>query len=184
MKKFFLNTVMLVSFSTFLAGCGGGGGAPAPKTQGSVAIYLFGTMSSSSKVASIESKFTVPSGIMVNYSSPPGVNTGIHPLHSGSIVPSGLSVFSKDDFSTAYDIDNQMLTVGVVNKQMINIQSNVIGNGLEIATLSFKLTTPDVFPVLPTPWQDPAAVVFQNTLSVDTVVKTGLTLKFITSFFP
>lgn len=187
MNKYFLNTVVVAFISLLFAGCGGGSSSPAPKTQGSVAVYLFGSMSSASKVAAITSEITVPAGIMINYSSPPGVTTGKHPLRSGSIIPSGTSTFSKGDFNTLYNLDNRTLTIFLVNKNMKDIKSNLIGNGLEIATLNFMLTTPDVLPTLPVPWQDPAVVVWQDTtLQVapftETVIKTGLKLNFISSF--
>lgn len=189
MKKTFLNTAVLALVSLLLTGCGGGGGGgTAPKTSGSIALYLFGTMSSASKVASIKSQFTVPAGIMINYSSPPGATTGVHKLRSGSIVPSGLSMFSKDDFTSTYNLDNKLLTIGVVNNQMKDIKSNITGKGTEIATLSFKLTSPDALPIVPTPWQDSAVEVYQETIvpglpMPETDIKTGLILNFVTSFY-
>lgn len=183
MKNIFSTILVIASFPLFVAGCGGGGGGTTPKTQGSATAYLFGSMSSASKVMSITSKFTVPDGVMVNYSSAPGVTTGIHPLRSGSVIPSGLSMFSKADISTSYNTYNRQLTIGILNNQMKDIKSNMTGNGAEIATLSFKLTTPDVLPTLPTPWVE----VYQRTsftepLPPETVVKTGIMLNFMTTY--
>lgn len=190
MKYFFFNTVAVVFTSLLLAGCGGSSSPTyVPKTQGSVALFLFGSMSSASKVASIETRFKVPDGIMVNYSSPPGITTGIHPIRSGSFVLSGSSLFSKNDITTTYDTspDKRELRIFIMNNQMKDIKSNITANGLEIATLSFKLEAPDVIPTLSTPWQDPAVVVWQDTTTLvypftESAIKTGLKLNFISSF--
>lgn len=191
MKTLFLNAAAVLAVSVILTGCGGGGGggtAVIPKTQGTTTVYLFGTMSSASRVATLHSEITVPDGIMVNYSSPPGATTGKFPLRSGSIVPSGPVKLSQNDITAEFSLSDRKLSIDCINtpdfatQARKNVKSSATGNGAEIATLYFKLKTADVLPVLPTPWQDTTVVVGEETSSLDVIYATGLKLNFITSF--
>ncbi len=190
MKYFFLTTMAALTMSLLLAGCGGGG-SPAT-VKATTTVYLFGAMSSSSKIVTIHSELTVPEGIMVNYSSPPGATTGKFPLRSGSIVPSGPVKVAQSDITADYNLSDRKLTIDYVNtpdfaaatESSKKIRSGVTGNGVEIAILNFKLTTPNSIPVLPSPWQDINASIYEETSSLSIINSTGLKLNFITAFKP
>lgn len=191
MKAFFLNTAAVLSISVVLAACGGGGGgASSPSTQGATTVFLFGTMSSTSKVATLQSEIIVPDGIMVNYSSPPGVLSGRYPLRSGSIVPSGPEKVPMADVTAEYNLADRKLSIYYLNAPDFstltrkNIKSGTSGNGVEIATLNFKLTTAGALPIIPTPWQDSAVSVYEETSSSSVLPATGLKLNFVTTFQP
>lgn len=191
MKNLFLNSAAIFALSIILTGCGETTADP-PKTRAATTVYLFGAMSSSSKVASIETDFTVPDGIMVNYSSPPGVTNGKFPLRSGSIVPSGPVKFSQNDITSAeYNTSDRKLSIKILNTPDLsnagitkNIRSSTTDNGVEVATIYFKLATADVIPVLPTPWQDTNAIIGEDSSSLGIIYATGLKLNFLTTFIP
>lgn len=193
MKKIFLNIAAVLTMTIIFTGCGGGGGSsPATKvvTSAVTSMYLFGTMSSSSIVATLHSEITVPNGILVNYSSPPGATTGKFPLRSGSIVPSGPVKFSQSDITADYNLADRKLSIDCVNWPDFStsirkkIKSGTTGNGVEIATLNFKLATAGVLPTLPSPWQDIDASIYEETSSLSIINSTGLKLNFITAFKP
>lgn len=191
MKRFILITMALSALSGILAGCGGGGGgAPAPNTRAVTTVYLFGNMTSTSKVATLHSELTVPDGVMVNYSSPPGATTGKYALRSGSVVPSGPVKVSQSDITAEFSVSDRKLTIDYINTPDFstlirkNVKSGSTGNGVEVATIYFKLATADVLPVLPSPWQDLTVVVGEETSSLSIIYATGLKLNFLTSFMP
>lgn len=191
MKRFILLTMTLSALCGMLAGCGGGGGgAPAPNTRAVTTVYLFGHMTSTSKVATLHSELTVPDGVLVNYSSPPGVTTGKYAVRNGSVVPSGPVKFSQSDITAEFSVADRKLTIDFVNSPDFttqlrkNIRSGTANNGVEVATINFKLATADVLPVLPSPWQDLSVVVGEETGSLSIIYATGLKLNFSTSFVP
>lgn len=190
MKRLILITMALSALSGILAGCGGGGsGAPAPNTRAVTTVYLFGNMTSTSKVATLHSELTVPAGVMVNYSSPPG-GTGKYPLRSGTVVPSGPVKVSQNDITAEFSVSDRKLFIDFVNSPDFttqvrkNIRSGKTGNGVEVATIFFQLATADVLPVLPSPWEDVTVVVGEETSSLSIIYATGLKLNFLTSFVP
>jgi hypothetical protein len=189
MKRFILITI-LSALSALLTGCGGGGGGtPAPNTRAVTTVYLFGHMTSTSKVATLHSELTVPEGIMVNYSSPPG-GTGKYALRNGSVVPSGPVKVAQSDITAEFSVSDRKLTIDFVNSPDFttqvrkNIRSGTAGSGIEIATINFKLAAADVLPVLPSPWQDLTVTVGEETGSLSIIYATGLKLNFSTSFMP
>lgn len=191
MKRFIFITTAFSALCIILAGCGGGGGgAPAPKTQAVTTVYLFGNMSSTSKVATLHSELIVPVGVMVNYSSPPGATSGTYSLRSGSIVPSGPVKVSQSDITAEFNVSNRKLTIDYINTPDFstllrkNVKSGSTGNGIEVATIYFKLVAADVLPVLPSPWEDLTVVVGEETSSLSIIYSTGLKLNFLTSFVP
>ncbi|HXE96056.1 MAG TPA: hypothetical protein VN642_06605 [Dongiaceae bacterium] len=191
MIKYLSNTAAVLTMSIILGGCGGGSSEP-PKTQAVTKVYLFGKMSSSSRVATIESGITVPDGIMVNYSSPLGATTGKYPLRSGSIVPSGPVKFSPNDIVfTEYNLSDRKLVFKFLNTPELNnkgitknIRSGTEGDGVEVATMYFILAKPNVLPILPTPWQDTAALIGEDSASQGIYYAEGLNLNFVTAFLP
>ena len=191
MKRLILITMALSALSGILAGCGGGGsGAPAPNTRAVTTVYLFGNMTSTSKVATLHSELTVPAGVMVNYSSPPGATTGKYAVRNGSIVPSGPVKVSPNDITAEFSVADRKLFIDFVNSPDFttqvrkSIRSGKTGNGVEIATIYFQLAAADVMPVLPSPWEDVAVVVGEETSSLSIIYATGLKLNFLTSFAP
>lgn len=191
MKNYFLKTATVLAMSIILAGCGGGGGTTVPpKTQGTTVVYLFGTMSSSSRVATLHSEITIPDGIMVNYSSPPGATSGKYPLRSGAITPSGPLKVAQSDVTAEFSVADRKLSIDYLNTPDFttmarkNIKSSTTGSGTEIATLNFKLKTADVFPTLAAPWEDVAVSIYEETSTLNVINSTGLKLNFVTTFMP
>lgn len=190
MRNLFLNIATLATLFAITAGCGTGTDTPAPKTQAASTVYLFGTMSSTSRVATIHSETIVPEGIMVNYSSPPGATTGKYPLRSGSIVPSGPVKIAPADVSAEFNLADRKLTIDYINNPDFttltrkNVKSGTTGNGIEIATIYFKLKAPDALPVMPAQWQDLSVVVGEETSSLSVIYATGLQLNLVTTFIP
>lgn len=192
MKRFILISMTLSALSGILVGCGGGGGGTAPNTQAVTTVYLFGHMTSTSKVATLHSELTVPEGVMVNYSSPPGATTGKYAVRSGSVVPSGPVKVSQNDITAEFSVSDRKLTIDFVNSPDFNTQirknvrSGTVGSGIEVATIYFKLAAPDALPTLPSPWQDLAVIVGEetNSGSLSIIYATGLKLNFVTSFAP
>jgi hypothetical protein len=158
-----------------LSGCGsGGGGSSSPPTKAVAAVYLFGNMSTNSKVAAIQSTFVVPTGILVNYSSPapPGYLANTYPLRSGTIVPSGPVALTAAEITGSYNTASGKITISMVNQNGLDMRSSSIGPGTEIASIIYNLPAPGVIPVLPEPWEDPLVTVYQHraTLPVASVV--------------
>lgn len=161
-----LMALIICSFSVLtVCGCGGGGGgaaAPPAATKAVTTVSLFGAMSSSSKIATVQTTMTVPSGIMVNYSSAPGVNSGTFPLRSGAVVPSGPVQLASADISGTFNTVSKKLTINLFNNpsRSLDLQSSTAGNGAEVATLNFTLASPGVTTSLPA--EDPTAIVSQD----------------------
>lgn len=143
-------------------GGGGGGSTPPVAAKAVTKVNLFGAMSSSSKIATVQTTMTVPSGIMVNYSSPPGATAGIFPLRSGFAVPSGPVKVAANDISGTFDTASRNLTISLLNNPSspLNLQSSTTGNGAEIATINFTLASPGV--TTPLPAEDLAVTVGQD----------------------
>ncbi|MCM0084514.1 hypothetical protein L4X63_23335 [Geomonas sp. Red32] len=188
MMKITVAALVALWAAVTLTGCGGGGGAAAgPVTTGVTKVQLFGNMSTNCTVGSVQTTMQVPSGVLVNYSSPAPSNYPAHtfPLKSGAVVPSGPVRFQQSDISGTYNTQTMQLTVSMVNSAGSNITSSTTGSGQEIATIMFKLATPGVLPTLPTPWQDPQVVVWQRfpTTPYPTIVsRPGYTLNFATTY--
>lgn len=194
--KISLNAAFSVLMLFTLFGCSGSD--PAPLTRGTATVYLFGSMSSVSRVVSVKSEMTVPAGVMINYSSPPGATTGKFPLRSGQIVPSGPVLFAESDIQSAEctvvnnipsKISFLLFNTPDLNASgsIKNIRSSTIGNGVEIATIHFKLAAADVIPTVPAPWQDLSAEIGVNidpSSSNNTLYPTGLKLNYSANFFP
>lgn len=185
------SSILLVLSIILLAGCGGGGGggvAVPPLTKAETKVLLFGTMSPSSKIATIHSEITVPEGIMVNYSSPPGATIGKFPLRTGSIIPSGTVQIAANDLTAEYDLTARKLFVDYINSPDFstgsrkNIISGTVTDGVEIATIKFTLSKAGVKPILPNPWEDMTASIYEETVTHDVIPLTGLKLNFLTTF--
>lgn len=163
MKKHALVTIICAVSALTLSGCGGGGSSgPPPVKKAVTAMYLFGAMSSNSKIATVQATMTVPDGIMVNYSSPPGATSGTFPLRSGFVVPSGPVKLSATDVSGTFNTVSKKLSINLLNNPStpLDLQSSTNGNGAEVATLNFTLASPEVTASLPT--EDPAVTVGQD----------------------
>jgi hypothetical protein len=166
MKKYLLAAVISGVASIFLSGCGGGGGgsstpAPAAKSKAVTKAYLFGAMSSSSIIATVQTSMVVPSGVLVNYTSASGATSGVFPLKSGVLVPSGTVKVAANDLSGTFDTASRKLAITMVNATTrASLQSSATGSGTEFATINFTLATPGTTPALPT--SDPTAVISQD----------------------
>src|SRR3954452_10981762 len=106
MKRVISAGCMCVLSALILTGCGGSDNpitAVTPPgtnaTKATTKVNLFGNMSSNGKIASVNTAMTVPNGIMVNYSSPPGATSGIFPLRQGVAVPSGPAQVAASDIT-------------------------------------------------------------------------------------
>ena len=185
MKKYVIAAIIGAFSALTLSGCGGGGGGggtPPTATKAISTVYLFNAISSN-RIATVQTTITVPSGVMVNYSSPPGAISGIFPLRSGFVVPSGPVRISATDISGNYDTSSGTLLISMVNIERADLRSGKIGSGTEIAQINFKLVTPGVLPVLPTPWQY-TLVVGQESSPTDPrpTVMSGCNLNFATTY--
>ncbi|KAB0672412.1 hypothetical protein F6V30_07575 [Oryzomonas sagensis] len=165
MKKYVTTTMISVFFALTLAGCGGGGGGGGSVTKATTKAYLFGNMTSTSTVVTIQTTMNVPSGVLVNYSSTPGATTGLCPLRKGVIVPSGPVLASSSDFNlSSYDIGSRVLTISMVNNGRVPLKSSTTANtgtGVEFATINFTLATAGAVPAS-MPLVDPAPTVGQE----------------------
>jgi hypothetical protein len=154
MKKYAMAAIVSAFLALSLTGCGGGGGGggSAPATTATTKVFLFGTMSSNSRIAGVTTSLIVPSSVLVNYTSPAGASTGTWPLRSGVIVASG--PIKVDTVSGSYDIITRKLAISLINGGFLNLSSSTTknsGKGTEIATLNFKLAKPGVTtPAMPT----------------------------------
>jgi hypothetical protein len=166
MKREFLGLASAALFAALAAGCGGGGGGGGSTTvTGATAkVLLFGSMSSSSRVAAVQTTLPVPSGVLVNYSSPApaGYPANTYPLRGGSIIPSGAVHVAASDLSGSYNTSTGLLSVSLLNSNRVPLKSSNVAMGAEIAAISFKLVSPGVLPVLPDPWQDAQVTVWQE----------------------
>lgn len=163
MKKY-ATALALFSLTTILGACGGGGGASSPSgpvTQAVAKAYVFGAMSTNSKITNLQTSFICPTGVLANYSTPApsGFPANVYPLRGGSVVPSGPVQVAPSDISGTYNTATGEVTVSLLNSPFNggpkDLRSSKVGDGTEIAAVVFKLATPGVLPTLPTPWQAP-----------------------------
>ncbi len=187
-------TLLCILSTALMSGCGGGGGSSVgPTTKATTKMFLFGAMSSntrfgvyssSGKIASVQTSMTVPSGIMVNYSSPApaGYPANSFPLRKGFVVPSGPVRVAATDFTGTFDTSSRILTISLVNLERALLKSTTVGNGAEIATINFTLASPGVEP--PMPLADPLVIVSQErpTQPVSVDYLTGCKTNFSTTF--
>lgn len=199
MKTSLLRAVLASLLLITLFGCGSS--SDDPRTRGKATVYLFGSMSSVSRVTSVKSSIPLPEGVMVNYSTPAGATLttpGTYPLRSGTIVPSGPVLFTQSDIQSAEctvatdgtrKITFQIFNTPDLNSNgaVKNIRSSTVGNGTEIATINFQLKAVEVLPTLPDPWSDTAAEIGVNLdtrAPLNIFYPTGLKLNYSASFFP
>lgn len=187
MKNYVKAAIIGVLSALALTACGGGGSAPA--TTATTKVFLFGTMSSNSRIAGITTSMTVPGGVMVNYSTAPGVMVnystphGIFPLRSGSVVPSG--PFKVSSASGSYDNASHKLTVSLVNGAFLNLSSSTTknsGKGAEVATINFTLAKPGVTPTMPTDDLTPTVKQDRPSLGIFGDYLNGCKVNFTTTF--
>lgn len=122
-----------------LAGCGGGGGGGGPSKL-VTKMYLFGTMSSNTYIASVFSNISAPN--FKDYSAPSNTANGVFPLRNGVLAASGPIKMSQVDGT--YDTVSKKLRINLVNGVFDNLSSSTTknsGKGTEIATLIMKLGT-------------------------------------------
>lgn len=171
MKRFLVIFSIISCSAAGLAGCGGGGGGASAPTVATTKMYLFGTMSSASAGGS--------AGIMDS------INTTISTLPAGvtltSIVPSGIALgIPPGDATTGFNGGTRDLTISLLNSNHTQVIASNVGNGVEVATLSFALTG-GATPPIPTPGT--AATVFQyrtGPLSIKNL--NGCTINFTTTY--
>jgi len=180
-----------------LSGCGGGGGgsgggggviSPPPDTKpaatkATTRVSVFGAMSSNGRIATVQTSMPVPSGVMVNYSSP-GAN-GVFPLRSGVITPAGPVKVNNADFSNSwYDTATRKLTIVLVNISGRALTSNKTGNGVEIAAINFTVPSGTSFLVGDTATTPPDnnISVYQDRLPGAYGLLGGITCNFSTTF--
>ena len=113
-------------------------------------MFLFGNMTSSNAiVASVHTTITVPSGVMVNYSSTPGATSGLCKLRSGVIVSSGTVLLPASDFDfSTYDVASRTLTINMLNSSRLPLKGSQTGSGAEIAKINFDLVSPGTSPAI------------------------------------
>ena len=189
MKKYAMPTILCAVLALSLYGCGGGGGGSAPVTTAITKVFLFGTMSSNSRIAGVTTSMTVPGGVLVNYSTAPGVMInystphGIFPLRSGCVVPSGPVKVSSA--SGSYDNAGHKLIVSLVNGAFLNLSSSTTrnsGQGAEIATINFTLAKPGVTATLPTNDASPTVKQDRPGFGIFGDVLNGCRVNFSTTF--
>lgn len=157
MKRYIVAALICALSALTLTGCGGDGGGTTPTTpttpatKATTKVYLFGALSSNSKIATVQTTIIVPNGIMVNYTSPPGATSGIFPLRKGIAVPSGPVQVSATDISGTFDIASRKLHINLFNNptNSVLLKSSSSGIGEEIATLNLTLASPGVQPLIP-----------------------------------
>jgi hypothetical protein len=184
MKKF-PSMIMIGALSALaLGGCGGGGGGGGATlvlpTKAVTTVYLFGNMSSNSTVASVQTSMTLPSGVLVNYTSPPG-QPGVWPLKSGVVQASGPTKVSL--VSGSFDTVSRKLEISLVNGAFANISASTTtngGKGTEMATVNFTLKTPGTTVAMPT--HDPSPVVGKMTPGPTVSYQNGFQTNFTTAF--
>jgi hypothetical protein len=165
MKKFAMPAIICAFAALAIAGCGGGGGAA---TKAVTKVLLFGTMSSSTVLSSVQTRMTVPSALQINYSSAFTMTNystphGIFPLRSGAVVPSGPVKIPAANITGSYNNATHELIISMVNPpggSQVAWQCSTTGNkgkGEEIATINFKLAKPVALSAIPA--QDPTVTV-------------------------
>lgn len=151
MKRYELIAIIGILGALTFAGCGGGGGGGGNGKE-VTKLYLFGTMSTNSKVAALTSSINIPT--FVDYSAfPTRTSPGIYVVRNGVLTASG--PIGATSVSGSYDNVTKTLTISLLNNTptggFVNMSSSTTrnaGKGTEIATLT---TTPGtVFPVGPT----------------------------------
>ena len=123
--------------AVMLTGCGGGGGGGGESKQ-ITKLFLFGTMSSNSRIATVTTSVISPN--FVDYSAPNKSVKGIYSLKTGVVTASG-PVQASDVTGSTYDNTTGKLTVRLVNGAFQNMSSSTgrnNGKGTEVATLSTK----------------------------------------------
>lgn len=166
-----------------LGGCGGGGGAGTAvvlPTKAVTTLYLFGNMSANSTVTSVQTSMTVPSGVLVNYTSPPG-QAGVWPLKSGVLQASGPNKVSMVNGS--FDTVSRKLQISLVNGTFLNLSASTTkngGRGTELATVNFTLKTPGVTVEMPA--SDSAPLVGKMTPGPTVSYQNGFKTNFSTAF--
>ncbi|HEY3307023.1 MAG TPA: hypothetical protein VGJ93_01085 [Desulfuromonadaceae bacterium] len=196
MKKKILAVTLTVFSALTISGCGGGGGgggaiAPATVTKAVTKVYVYGNMSSpasfgnlssNARIATVQSKMSLPAEVMVNYSSAPGATAGLCFLRKGVIVPSGNTLLSASDFSfSTFDIASRVLTLNMINSGRQRLKTNTNGNGVEFATVNFTLTTPGV-PSGLIPLFDQAAAIGEEMPDLSLAYLLGRRINFVTTF--
>jgi hypothetical protein len=187
MKKYAM--AAFIYSTLILAGCGGGenNSVATPATKAVTAVYLFGNMSSTSKITSVQTSLTVPSGLLVNYSSPApaGYPANTYPLKSGFAVPSGPVRVAEADITGTFNTTTRNLSIYLLNQGGIALKSGSTGNGTEIARINYQLAAAGVIPTLPSPWEDSAVIVGQELATLPTPSATflpGCKLNFLTTY--
>jgi hypothetical protein len=207
MKNNFATAVMInVIAVLMLAGCGGGGGGGATATtQAATKVYLFGNMSSpasfgnlssSCRIATVQTSMTIPPEVMLNYSTAPGATSGFCVprslatpgqclLRDGIVTPSGKVLVAPSDFTPTYDFDTstgkRTLTIFLLNSSRYLLKTNSIGNGSEIATINFKLAKPGSTPAQ-MPLTDPTPTISEQLPNLDVVPLQGRKVNFVTTY--
>ena len=153
MKKFDLATVVSVIGITGVlafAGCGGGGGGGGGPSKQVTQIYLYGTMSSNSKIATVTTSLTVPA--FSDYSAyPTKTSKNLFNLRPGVLVAAG--PVQASSVSGTFDntvSGNNKLTLYINNLAFDNMSSSTgrnSGKGTLIGTL---ITAPGTITTLPT----------------------------------
>lgn len=189
MKRYAIALAFVAGLTLPLSGCGGGGGGGGggPATKATAKVSVFGAISSSCRIASIGTTLTVPSGILVNYSSPApaGYPPHTYPVRGSALVPSGPVQVDRSEITGTFNTSTNLLTVSLVNGSRLLLRGSTIGDGTEVAQVIFGLATPGVLPTLPDPWQDPLVTVYQEvpTVPIASVLPlSGQTLKLTTTY--
>ena len=190
MRKYVLSAI-LTGFSVLtLSACGGGGGGAT--TQAVTTVYLFGQMSSvsNSKIDSLQTSFAVPTGVLVNYSSPApaGFLPNTYPMRHGFAVPSGTVLVSASDISGSYNATTGKLTLLIRNssnpklalQSYTSARGTATVKGAELAKIYLKLDPPGGTPTIPV--QDPFPTVYQYREPVSVDVLNGCRVNFDTKF--
>lgn len=213
MKKYIMMAITCCMSALTLAGCGGGGGGSTSPSGVVTTVYLYGNMSTNGtynnystvyRISTVDTSFTVPSGVMVNYSSAPNATSGLCAtralatpgqciLRDGVIVPSGPVSLAVSDFNgSTYNIASRVFSLSAVNTSRLNLRSSTTANsgmGEEIARINFRLEVPGVVPTLPLFPGDPLLTIVSQerellthpTSTVDqNVVLTGSQVNFFT----
>ncbi|MBJ6727649.1 hypothetical protein [Geomesophilobacter sediminis] len=188
MKRYLIPVTFFLA--AIMSGCGGGGGgSSAPASKAVTTVYLFGNMTTSAWVATVDTSFKLPNGVLANVSTASGVTSGNLPLYSASFVPSGPVVLPASNFSGTYNTSTGLVRVSMINNGGLNVRMNSVGNGIEIGKIIFKLPTAGSTPTLPSTWVVPNPTdsseylkIGQDTPSHDTSYVPNCKLNFVTTF--
>lgn len=190
MKNIFRVTFTILTLAVVLAACGSkNSSSTPPMTKAVTTLYLFGSMSSSSKVATLKTEVTVPDGLTIDHSTQQEAN-GNYTLTSGTIVPSGTNAISDNGISGEYNVTDRKVIINYINfpdtttSVRKDIKSGTSGKGVEIAQLNFKLAKSNVLPVVPNPWSDLVPLVYVETGLTDIVPVPGLQVNYAIKYLP